>query len=352
MNKLTVLISICLTVASALAAPKYQVTDLGQDYTPISFNESGQVVLIQHESGQEPPETLYLWDKGQISQIYPTNEWFGDININNSGTIAGLIHKPYEGTQNSFKKEWGNLDITPSVLFWDINDSGQIVKVSSHPTTNESQTHLINPDGSLSDCSNSVDTFTFGVAVNNLGQVTGAAGDDNNSSGFVWDPFSGKRYLSPLNGDIRALGFDINIHGQVVGYSATSMDPLWVENWDWNLVLWDENGTINDLGCKFHPHRTEPSLNDLGQIVGDFKLPGDSDFNPYFWDKESGFVAAQDLDLLEDGSSWTITSLETINNLGQIIGTANGHAVLLTPAPEPATLALLLVGMVFIRRRG
>jgi len=47
--------------------------------------------------------------------------------------------------------------------------------------------------------------------------------------------------------------------------------------------------------------------------------------------------------------------LAEINNLGQIIGTAQigdeYHGVLLTPVPEPGMIGLVLLGMVWLRRK-
>jgi probable HAF family extracellular repeat protein len=60
----------------------------------------------------------------------------------------------------------------------------------------------------------------------------------------------------------------------------------------------------------------------------------------------------QDLSgLLLDGSDWVLQDAWAINDNGQIVGcgtnpAGSDHAFLLTPVPEPSTLALLFAGAV------
>lgn len=343
--------SICLDLSTIQAAQKYAVTDLGEGYQPLCFNDNGQVVLRQSTHlTSDPLDQLFLWNNGQTTLLQSTNDWIQGASINNTGTIATRVSGWNGQSSYGCIINGSYIETIDSVHFWDINDSGQIVQVSpnDNPQIYQPQTYLRNSDGSLLDCENLNSTYTFGVAVNNNGQVTGATGHNTDDfTGFIWDTVSGKRYLSPLDGDRGALGFDINSSGQVVGYSAAYMDMQDPFNWDWNLVLWNSEGIIQDFGCKLDPMGSPPvCLNDSGQIVGNFKLPGDSDFFSYYWDEDSGFIRAEDLD-----SSWTIDGLVEINNQGQILGISGGHSVILTPVPEPAALSILLLGIVLLRRK-
>jgi probable HAF family extracellular repeat protein len=67
-----------------------------------------------------------------------------------------------------------------------------------------------------------------------------------------------------------------------------------------------------------------------------------------------------DLNSLVPGSGWTLESATAINDSGQIVGmgtnpAGQGDAFLLTPVPEPCTLALLDIGAIslfaYARRR-
>ena len=89
-------------------------------------------------------------------------------------------------------------------------------------------------------------------------------------------------------------------------------------------------------------------INASGQVVG-WK-----DGHAFLW--EDG--AAYDLNgLIASDSGWTLTSAEGINDVGQIVGWGSHdgqtHAFLLTPIPEPGTLALVALGVVglLMRRR-
>lgn len=352
MQRMGVIICVSLTAAVAQAVQKYQVIDLGQGYWPQSFNENGQVVLLQSGSAFNSLSRLSLWQNGQTTPLYQTYDWIQRAVINNSGTIAASVAGDYGSSSYSLVINGDRTETLPSVYSWDMNDSGQISSATWDSVTERHYTHLRNPDGSLLDCDNALDFFTTGVSINNHGQIAGASGNTNDDfSAFVWDPVTGKRYLSPLAGDFGALGMDINAAGMVVGYSAVSMGSF-PEGWDWNLVMWDADGQITELGCKLNPMGKSVSLNDAGQFVGSFKLPEDSDFFPYFRDEASGFIDAQDL--LDDDSPWTITSLTQINNLEEIIGIAiidgQPHGVLLIPIPEPGTLSLVFLGMVLLRK--
>jgi len=127
------------------------------------------------------------------------------------------------------------------------------------------------------------------------------------------------------------------------------MDPHDIFNWDWNLVFWDSDGSLIDMGCKLQAVHADPSLNDYGQIVGSFKFQGDSDFRSYYWDEDSGFISADDF--IAEDSHWTTAGFIEINNQGQILGSSEGHAVILTPVPEPTSLSILLLGTLLLSRK-
>jgi probable HAF family extracellular repeat protein len=91
------------------------------------------------------------------------------------------------------------------------------------------------------------------------------------------------------------------------------------------------------------------TINDAGQVVGDFDLYGTrSFFHPFLY--SNGQMV--DLNnLIDPALGITLTGASDINNYGQIVangeeGTSPGvHAFLLTPVPEPHTRAALGISL-------
>ena len=94
----------------------------------------------------------------------------------------------------------------------------------------------------------------------------------------------------------------------------------------------------------------------IGQEYCEFGVPVPALTERIIWDEEHGVRKLIDLC---DGSAqgWSLTEATAINNVGQIVGmgwnpSGGREAYLLTPIPEPATLAVLLLGgLALLRRR-
>ena len=83
-------------------------------------------------------------------------------------------------------------------------------------------------------------------------------------------------------------------------------------------------------------------INDLGEVVGGTTLPDGSEF-AYLYTGAEGMI---DLDPLAQVNGYTLVDAIGINDGGQIVAAGldahgNPNAFLLTPTPEPSTLALL-----------
>jgi probable HAF family extracellular repeat protein len=272
-----------------------------------------------------------------------------------------------------------------------INPSGQ---VTGQVSTSTGQLHafLWNPgsanatSGSMSDLG--VVTYgdvVGGTGINEYGQVAWVSGSDDSSRTFLWTPQTpraatgtsidlGHRGIARINGygqvlagglwtpsapngtqgtyDTSVSGVAINDQGQVVNRVANS------------LVRWTPSaangtsGATTTLATFPGGNFAWPTdMNDLGAIVGYQASGGTATF---VWTAAEGLVDLNTV-LDESGGGWLVQEAYGINNLGQIVGTAEfgggrlHAAVILTPTsllPEPSGMVSLAIGVVLLRRRG
>ncbi|MBI2827350.1 MAG: DUF3466 family protein [Planctomycetia bacterium] len=231
--------------------------------------------------------------------------------------------------------------------------------------------------------------YTEAKGINNQGAVTGRfnVGIDD---AFVWIPGSpnadtGQMFFPQIGDRSFSYAYGINDHRQVVGYASTGVFPgagayLFTPTSYSNPLIFgvttilsgDTALAINDLGQAvsndsqqgflFTPTapngttgNTTPlgvlpgtsrssatAINDLGQVVGN------SDSTAFLWTNSDGMVNLNNYLNAMSGAGWTLQHATGINDAGQIVGTGihNGvaHGFLLTPVPEPATIALAALG--------
>jgi len=213
-----------------------------------------------------------------------------------------------------------------------INNAGQVVGTSRLAPTLEHA--FLYSNGQLRDLNDLVDprmgiTLFGATAINDNGQIL-ASRYLLSSNGQITD-------LGTLGGD-RTSGSGLNNAGQVTGYSRTS------GNGPFHAFLY-RSGQMIDLGTLGGRDSGGLSINEAGQVVG-------------YSDTFTGLPAAflyrngqlRDLNSLIDlRLGINLTEATAINDSGQIvangIGETGGRAYLLTPVPEPSTLALFGVAM-------
>ena len=212
--------------------------------------------------------------------------------------------------------------------------------------------------------------------INASGQVVGWAETARGARHAFLYTGSTMTDLGTLGGTISEAS-GINASGQVVGWSFTT------GNASRHAFLYT-GSTMTDLGTITGPITEANDINDSGQIVGDsgghaFLYSGSTmtdlgDNSAALGINASGQIVGYsgghaflysgstmtDLNtLIDPASGWWLDIAYDINTLGQIVGSGriNGttHAFLLTPIPEPSTLALLLTaslgGLLWWRRR-
>jgi len=167
--------------------------------------------------------------------------------------------------------------------------------------------------------------YAIAYGINDSGQIVGGCGGDPHA--FLYD---GTKTidLNTFGGDFSE-AFDINNHGQVVGY---------IGKFGGDTVPFSyEDGVTTDLGNFGGWEGRAHAINDHGQIVG-FSRTEESAVRAFLY--EDGMMHNLN-DLIPPNSGWVLSGAYDINSSGQIVGSGHidgeKHAYLLTPR-EPVDI--------------
>jgi probable HAF family extracellular repeat protein len=217
-----------------------------------------------------------------------------------------------------------------------INNAGQVVGYSEVSTVSRIETHaFLYSNGQMRDLNDFVDprlgiTLSLATAINDNGQIL-ALRYLLSSTGQITD-------LGTLGGD-RTYGSGLNQAGQVTGYSRTSGNGR-------DHAFLYRNGQMTDLGTLGGLDSGGLSLNEAGQVVGYSDTPFEV---PHAFLYSNGQM--RDLNgLIDLRLGITLREATAINDSGQIVTnganrSGDDRAFLLTPIPEPSTLALFGVAL-------
>ncbi|HEY4311342.1 MAG TPA: PEP-CTERM sorting domain-containing protein [Pirellulales bacterium] len=334
-----------LPTAIASADTSYSVTDLGllpgtTSADADAINDNGQIVGTTYLSsgatqaflyeGQGPMQKLSTPTASRGYAINNSGQAVGDFNDRAAAFAADGTPIPLNGLNPQFQSSAEA-----------INDSGEIVgAVFTNSSVLDVQAYSYSGAGPAQLLGTLGGTYSNATGINNSGQIVGMSYlSDGERHAFLYNGSGPLQDLGTLGGPYSGAE-DINNHGQVVGFAAINGN-------DNHAFLYSGNGPIQDLGIlpgESFGHAY--AINDNGDIVGNSR---DADLVWHAFIYTTGQMF--DLNtLVGPAPSFWIEAALGINNLGQIVGygpdaTGQEHALLLTPVPEPTTLALCIIGL-------
>ncbi len=286
--------------------------------------------------------------------------------INNDGIAVGAFNSIACKFDNGLFI-LGTLEGYTKSFAYSINNSGQIVGWVETTSANRKAANFSTAVPQFI----STAKYSIAIGISDSGRIVGIS---NGSSNYQAYDFTVEQSLGSLGGtNSWALG--INSSGIVVGaaqdvngiYKPTKFDTSnialsektgWAyainNNADADIVgaINDENGyraynftSDTELGTLGGTNSVASSVNDFGIIVG-YAQDKDNNFQACLFDQLQG---ALNLNLLVDAPGWNLQYAYDINNNGWIVGSGifegTERAFLLKPIPEPATVAVLMIGL-------
>ncbi len=300
----------------------------------------------------------YVWQSGVAEEIpiLPDVPTFGrGFGVNSTGIVAG---ESGNGPSKAFRydsttdviDDIGSLAGGSGGVANDINDAGVIVGAASNGQSVRAFISDGTPGGPLVDLGTplgTTDSFARAYGISQSGVIAGVArnNSDTTSEPTLWldDGVGGytPTTIGSPAGSVFGEAFAATDDGRAVGRYS---DPVSSQT----RAFFYDGGSSVDLGLlpgETFDNARALDINSAGQIVG---YVADFDNAPSFggaavlW--EGGEIFDLN-DLIPSASGWSLLSANGINTHGQIVGfgTLMGQtrAFVLTPIPEPSSIALL-----------
>ena len=239
------------------------------------------------------------------------------IGLNDTGQAVGWDMSD-TGYRHAFLRDPQGLSLDLGTLgglisrACDVNDSGSVVGVS---TINGFGYHafLWQPGYEPLDLGTLGGTYSTAYAINNFGLVAGSAQDRYGFlRGFLWSPATGMIGLPIPSGCSNAAAWDVNNHGQAVGFGRVTGGLGWN-----HALLWDNPSTVTDLGTLGGSSSDAYGISDSGWVVG--RSNNGASTHAFVWTRDTGMA---DLGTLAGG----VSEAYAVNNQGQVVGHSGGRA--------------------------
>lgn len=348
------------SATSSLLLRRYTVHDLGDypgDGTGAYAINGGQVVGST-AVGTDPNSSVtptyhavrFNWATTRLN--YMARQWsrvfdygtLGGLNsyalgLNSAGQVVGYGYMGDNQTMHAFRTE-PNAAIDPAAddlgsltdangTSWAtaINDAGQVAG-SSFTADGQQHAFRTEPNAAIDPSTDDLGTLISGwesdaAGINSSGQVAGTSfiydGHNTYERAFRTQP---NAPIDPSTDDLGTLGGQslqdteargLNDSGQVVGWSYTPDDSMHAYRTQPNAPI---NPATDDLGTLGGWDSAADGINAGGQVVGWSET---SDWNEHAFLYDSRGM--HDLNaLLPDGTGWTLTEAEAIDNAGNIVG--------------------------------
>jgi probable HAF family extracellular repeat protein len=303
---LGVTVGIFITRQTSSGTTSYTILELsgtaGGGEAPSRLNNLGDVAGKAGDSlSGENRAVIWMHDSFQPADL-------GELARGDNAAVAiddtGAASKP-AALRNLAKFSGGDYSLASA-----INDAGEVAGAANTPTSIVpvvwTATGGLQPVPMLPghNCGQA-----FGI--NKKGHVVGYSSGRNGSSAFLWTPAGGVRNLGVLPGGNHSRACAINDADEVAGTSASAAGE--------HAVLWMTTGEIRDLGTLPGDTSSEATaMNNAGDVVG--YSSGARGLRAFLWTKTTGMQA---LGVLPGGNTSRALS---INSLGQVVGSSTSSS--------------------------
>lgn len=287
----------------------------------LGINDLGQAVGWSAGAGNKHKHAVVWEADGKIRDLGTLGGEVSEARaINSRGWVVGVSTRK-EGPKHAFlwKPESGITDLGSLGLeseATDIDDFGRVVGWS-YDSSGYIHAVLWEPDGTMKDLGETLGMdASSAVSINASGRIAGKSGSTCGSGmAFLWDPKDGLTDLGLLKDLPRFSGFldpppvpmstatALNDSGCVVGWSRGKDTQS-------HAFLWSRDTGMIDLGCLTLPSEQPKPDPDTRKA------------------KTSKFLLGTSV-VFGRGSGWS--NVHDINNVGIIVGSSNGRAVVWTP---------------------